>query len=156
MRASSINFGSLGGLDLRRYNTLIIPDGAESDDLKPHAGSDSPGSSRAARSSRSSRPRTPFQTEGGIGTTRLLPDVLGKLDEYRLAVIRDWEGLSSSPKGESVYARTPPEKVEYPWTMDDGDKASDEELKHRDQWRRIFARKGPSSPSGRYGTIGIG
>ncbi len=142
MRATSIDFGSLGGLDLRRYNTLIIPDGAGSDDLKPHveairAWVEQGGTLIAVESSAHA-----FAAEGGIGSTRLLPDVLGKLDEYRLAVIRDWEGLSSSPKGESVYARTPPEKVEYPWTVDEGDKASDEELKRRDQWRRIFAPQG--------------
>lgn len=142
MRASSVDFGSLSGMDLRRYNTLIIPDGAGSDDLKPHVESirawvEQGGTLIAVESSAHA-----FTTEGGIGSTRLLPDVLGKLDEYRLAVIRDWEGLSTSPKGESVYARTPPEKVEYPWTMDDGDKASDEELKRRDQWRRIFAPQG--------------
>jgi Zinc carboxypeptidase len=142
MRSTSIEFESLGGIDLRRYNTLIIPSGARADDLSPHMSAlrewvEQGGTLIAMESS-----AAVFAKEGGIGSTRLLPDVLGKLDEYRLAAIRAWEGLAAAPTSEMVYSRKPPETVEYPWVVEEGDKASDEELKRRDQWRQIFAPQG--------------
>jgi hypothetical protein len=142
IRAASIDFNALGGVDLRRYNTLIIPSGAHDDDLKPHLAALKDWVSQGGTLIAMESSAEAFAKEGGLGSTRLLPDVLGKLDDYRLAAVRDWEGLAATPAGDAVYSRKPPEKLDYPWLVEEGDKASDEELKRRDSWRQIFAPQG--------------
>jgi hypothetical protein len=140
LRASYLDVHSLQTTDLRRYNVLVIPDGADADALKPRLEAlklwltdggtlVATGSSAAA-----------FAREtNGLGATRQLPDVLGKMDEYRQAVVREWEARQTTPDPDKVWAFTPPAEVTYPWLIGESDdKAKDEELKRRDAWRAIF------------------
>lgn len=142
MRASYVDFEQLGGTDLRRYNVIVVPDGASEEELKGRVDSlrtwvESGGTLVAIGRSAAALAR-----EGGIGSTRRLSDVLTKLDDYRLQVIREWEGRSVEPKLDDVYASTPPKAIEYPWSIDDSKKPSDEEAKRRDAWRKVFAPQG--------------
>lgn len=142
LRFASLEFASLGGVDLRRYNTLIVPTGAHDDDLKPFLPALKDWVSQGGTLIAMESSAEVFAKEGGIGSSRLLPDVLGKLDDYRMAAIRQWEALSDAPTTEDVYSRQPPERLDYPWNLDEGDKPSDEELKRRDAWRQIFSPQG--------------
>ncbi len=142
LRASYLDFSAFSGADLRRYNVIVLPDGGDTEALRGkldpiRAWVQSGGTLIAIGGSAAAIAR-----EGGIGSARLLPDVLGKLDEYRMGVIREWEGLRAAPKPEGVWARGVPARLEYPWTIEDADKPSDEELKRRDSWRRIFTPQG--------------
>jgi hypothetical protein len=79
----------------------------------------------------------------GLGTVRLLPDVLGKTEEHVLAVVRDWEGQTASVDPDAVWGHAPPQEVAYPWPVIKGDdKVADEELKRRDAWQKIFMPQG--------------
>ncbi len=143
LRASYLDSSSFGGVDLRRYNVLVIPNGGGSliadklDALKAwvEAGGTviAIGSSAAAFA----------KEKGGLGATRLLSDVLAKPDEYRQAIVREWEGQRTTPVPESIWSFAPPEEVVYPWMIGEGgDKASDDELKRRDAWRGLFMPAG--------------
>jgi hypothetical protein len=143
LRASYLDSESLGGTDLRRYNVLVIPSGAadlikgKMDALKAWA---SAGGTIIAVGSSAA---TFAKEKEGLGGTRLLPDVLTKMDEYRQAVVREWEGRQTTPEPEKVWSFAPPAEVVYPWMIGDKeDKPSDDELKRRDAWRGIFMPAG--------------
>lgn len=142
LRASYLDFAAISGADLRRYNVIVLPDGPDDDALKGklealRAWVQGGGTLIAIGSSAAA-----LAKEGGIGSTRVVSDVLGKLDEYRMGVIREWEGLRGAPKADDVWGRGVPAKLEYPWTIDDADKPTDDELKRRDAWRKIFSPQG--------------
>ncbi|MBL8747003.1 MAG: peptidase [Phycisphaerae bacterium] len=142
MRAAFINTPQLGGVDLRRYNVLIVPDGGTdgwSESIPTirswvEAGGTLIGIGSAASAF--------CKEKDGIGSTRLLPDVLTKLDDYRAAIVRDWLGKNIEVKPEEVWSHAAPNKLEYPWTLGDSDKPSEEEAKRRDAWRSLFMPQG--------------
>jgi hypothetical protein len=144
LRASYLDAQSLSGTDLRRYNVLLLPDGAGADALKNGmerlkdwvaAG----GTLVAIGSSAAVFARE----KDGLGATRQLPDVLGKMDDYRQAVVREWEARQTVPDPALVWAVSPPAEVVYPWLIGEGDdKAKEDELKRRDSWRAIFMPAG--------------
>jgi hypothetical protein len=144
LRASYLDAQSLAGADLRRYNVLVLPGGASADTLKNgmdvlknwiSAGGTliAVGSSAAAFA----------KEKDGLGGTRLLPDVLGKMDDYREAVVREWEARQTTPDPAKVWAFSPPAEVTYPWQIGESDdKGKDDDLKRRDSWRAIFMPAG--------------
>jgi hypothetical protein len=143
LRASYLDAQSIGGADLRRYNVLILPDGNPSS-LKNGMGAlkdwmTAGGTLVAIGSSAEA-----FAKEkDGIGATRQLPDVLGKMDDFRQAVVREWEGRQTTPDPAKVWAFSPPSEVVYPWQIGESDdKGKDEDLKRRDAWRSIFMPAG--------------
>jgi len=161
LRASYVDFQyGVTGADLRRYNVIVIPDGPREQltDKMPALKSwvEAGGTLIAIGSSAAA-----IASEKGIGQTRVLDDVLTKPDAYIQAVIREWEGRTQSPDPAAVYAHTPPVQanaegddahpVQYPWDGAAGgsslsgggdDKPSDDEIKRRDAWRKIFMPQG--------------
>lgn len=144
LRASYLDTHSLQNTDLRRYNVLVLPDGANADTLKSgmeplKAWVTAGGTLLAIGSS-----AAVFAREtNGIGATRQLSDVLGKLDDYRQAVVREWEARQTTPEPAKVWAFSPPTEVIYPWLIGESeDKAKEDELKRRDSWRAIFMPAG--------------
>ncbi len=144
VRASYLDADQAGGADLRRYNVLVVPEGARAwigqntETLRSwvRAGGTlvAPGSSAGA-----------LATEKGIGQARLLSEVIAKPDPYIQSVIREWGGVSAAPDPAAVWAVTPPageHAVEYPWDGTGENRPSEEELKRRDEWRRIFSPQG--------------
>jgi hypothetical protein len=144
LRASYLDFHDLPNADLRRYNVLVLPGGANGDSLKnamePLKDWVTAGGTLVAIGSSAAA----FAKEkDGLGATRLLPDVLGKMDDYRQAVVREWEGRQTTPDPAKVWAFSPPTEVIYPWLIGEGDdKAKEDELKRRDSWRAIFMPEG--------------
>ena len=142
MRAAFINTQNLSGVDLRRYNVLVIPDGGAdgwTDKLPAIKSWVEQGGTLIAIGSAAA----PFCKEkDGIGSTRLLPDVLTKLDEFRAAIVRDWLGKNTALDPAQVWSFNPPEKLEYPWTLGDTEKLADDEAKRRDQYRDLFMPQG--------------
>ena len=143
LRAAYLNIQNLRNADLRRYNVIVIPDGATAaladrlDTLK--AWVNAGGTLVAIGSSTSA-----FAKEkDGLGSTRQLPDVLAKFDDYRQAIVREWEARQTTPDPEKIWAHTPPTEVIYPWLIGEtGDKANEDELKRRDAWRTLFMPAG--------------
>jgi len=142
VRATYMEARNLGGADLRRYNVLVIPEGGGSivkdhiADLKAWASAGGTiiamGGSAAAFA----------KDKEGLGDTRLLQDVLPKMDEYRQAIVREWEARQAMPEPDKIWSFSPPESVVYPWMIGEDDKASDDELKRRDAWRELFMPAG--------------
>lgn len=142
VRAAFLDTQQLGGMDLRRYNVLIVPDGGTDgwSDAVPAIKSwvESGGTLIAIGSAA----RAICKEKDGIGTTRLLPDVLTKMDDYRAAIVRDWLGKSVEVKPDEVWSHTAPTKLEFPWTLGESEKPSDDEAKRRDEWRSLFMPQG--------------
>jgi hypothetical protein len=144
LRASYLDAHNLSHTDLRRYNVLVLPDGANADSLKndmePLKDWVTAGGTLVAIGSSAAV----FAREtNGLGATRQLPDVLGKMDDYRQAVVREWEARQTTPDPAKVWAFSPPTEVIYPWLIGEGDdKAKEEDLKRRDSWRAIFMPAG--------------
>lgn len=142
VRASYIDVNVLGGGDLRRYNVIVLPDTwgefpkdkVESLRAWAQAGGTIVAIGGSARAL--------AKEKDGIGSTRLVSDILGKMDDYRQGIIREWEGLNAAPKSEEVWSHVPPKDVVYPWRLDDGEKPSEEEAKRRDAWRAMFMPQG--------------
>ncbi|MHC4329103.1 MAG: M14 family metallopeptidase [Planctomycetota bacterium] len=154
LRCSAVNIQGIGGIDLRKYNVLILP---HSGDLAPVLGKKgiekikrwvegggtliAVGSSAAFAAGK----------DQGLSSVRLKRDVLDKLVEYQEAVEREkkarhiefdpgqiWGTTASQekpakPKSEKVEAKKPDESRA---------KADVEKLKRTDEWRRIFSPTG--------------
>jgi hypothetical protein len=78
---------------------------------------------------------------------RQLPDVLTKLDDYDIAVQREWLGMTTTVNPESVWSFTPSPDVAYPWPGGKPDdkapeKPAEDELKKRDKWESRFMPQG--------------
>jgi hypothetical protein len=145
LRASYLDNQNLPNTDLRRYNVLVLPDGADADSLKngmkPLKDWITAGGTLVAIGSSAGV----FASEtNGLGATRQLPDVLGKkMDDFRQAVVREWEARQTTPDPAKVWAFSPPTEVIYPWLVGESDdKDKEEDLKRRDAWRAIFMPAG--------------
>ncbi len=145
LRASFLDGAHLGGVDLRRYNVVVLPEGDAGSLLKEHGAAlkdwvQAGGTLIAIGSSASA-----IAGENGIGTAKLLPDVLDKLDEYRQQIVREWESRTTEVDPNTIWTASPPASLVYPWLIGEsgsGDKASPEEMKRRDEWRSIFMPQG--------------
>jgi hypothetical protein len=140
LRASYLDTHNLQHTDLRRYNVVVLPDGANADALKngmePLKAWVTAGGTLLAIGSSAA---VFAKEKDGLGATRQLPDVLGKMDDYRQAVVREWEARQTTPDPAKVWAFSPPTEVIYPWLIGESDdKAKEDELKRRDSWRAIF------------------
>ncbi|MBK7403678.1 MAG: peptidase [Phycisphaerales bacterium] len=133
---------SLGSADLRRYNVIVAPGGAG--DALESAGDDlrrwieSGGTLIAIGSSAMS-----IAHEGGLSGARKLEDVLEGLDDYEIAVLREWAAEAESFDAEKVWSHgatgsTPA----FPWAGVDLDRGEKEELERRDVWERQFMPPG--------------
>jgi hypothetical protein len=144
LRASYLDAQNISSTDLRRYNVLVLPDGAGPNSLKsglePLKDWVSAGGTLVAIGSSAGA----FAREkNGLGATRQLPNVLGKMDDYRQAVVREWEASQTTPDPAKVWEFSPPAAVIYPWQIGESDdKEKEDELKRRDAWRAIFMPEG--------------
>lgn len=148
LRASYLDFNQIGGTDLRRYNVIVLPPGdpaALKDKMESlRAWVQAGGTLVAFESSAEAVAR---ETEG-IGSIRLLPDILAKPEPYLQAVIREWEGRTAGVDVASVWSFTAPSgerATPFPWkgaALAGDDSPSEDEIKRRDDWRRIFMPQG--------------
>ncbi|KAA0212874.1 MAG: peptidase [Leptolyngbya sp. PLA3] len=140
--ATHLPCASLSYADLRRYNVLIAPGGAgelladATDKLRTWI--ESGGTLIAIGSS-----GFEIAQEGGLSSARALEDVLGALDEYEIAVLREWAADAEVFDAETVWSHgVLSGKPAYPWDDIDLDRGSEEELTRRDDWQRQFMPPG--------------
>jgi hypothetical protein len=144
LRASYLDATQADQFDLRRYNVLILPEGATQTWLKDkkdtlQAGVEDGGTLVAIGSSAALL----ADEKTGIGSVRLLPDVLEKSNEQRQAITREWEGWTGDADATATWMQTPPQKIDYPWLVgESGEKPDTDELERRDAWRAIFMPQG--------------
>ncbi|MBE2215609.1 MAG: peptidase [Opitutaceae bacterium] len=148
LRASYIDFGQLGGTDLRRYNVIVLPAGDASalkDQMESLRAWVQAGGTLIAIES--SAEAVAVET-AGIGSIRLLPDILAKPEPYLQAVIREWEGRTAEVDAATVWSFTAPSgerATKFPWkgaAIAGDDSPSEDEIKRRDAWRKIFMPQG--------------
>ncbi len=138
--ASVLNFA-----DLRRYNVIVVPArfwGSLDDGSRSALGTwiEAGGTLIAIANSAAAL----AVEEGGLSSARRLRDVLGDLDSYEQAVLREaMAETSSAPDGSRVWSHTLEEGGDAPWTrLGDLSRASSEVLERNDAWEREFMPQG--------------
>ena len=130
--------------DLSRYNVLILPSGWVGDYVEERlpaltAWVQNGGTLIAVGSGASSL----TQSDSDLSKVRRLEDVLDQLDEYELAIWREWLADEQLlPKTSSIWSHRVQVSSDFPWTTYGGSRAPIEELKRRDAWQRLFMPSG--------------
>ncbi len=133
-----------GQVDLSRYNVLVIP----------QASADVASSNQLAQLRDWVRAGGTLIAVGNAATAltaekadfskaRLLPDVLGQLAEYEVAVLREWLGTTGRlPSSEDLWGHRLKTRLDYPWPGSEGAFPDEKELKRREAWQRLFMPQG--------------
>lgn len=131
-----------GGGDLARYNVLIVPSGLDGmDDRRPALREWVEAGGTLIVSSGSTGALTAESAH--FSRVRSLPDVLDRLPEFELTVLREWQGRTGGlPSLEQVWAHQPPDRLTYPWEQAGGAYPEEKELKKRDAWQQLFMPSG--------------
>ena len=148
IRHTQLETGRLGRADLRRYNVLVVPDGAvgelgdgEWQALKSwvQAGGTLIATARSAARI--------ADEELGMSSVRRLRDVLGDLDAYQSAVLREEMARASAlPAEGDVWSHLAVPAESNPWQgVGDLERADSETLESRDAWDRMFMPQGGDS-----------
>jgi hypothetical protein len=137
------HLGRLEG-DLSRYNVLIMPDGRSSG-LSSNALTQlrewvkAGGTVIAVANSAANF----IAEKADFSKVRALPEVLGKLAEYELAIFREWLGRAGKlPATEAIWSFKANPAQTYPWQTVDGPHPEEKELKRRDAWQTLFMPEG--------------
>lgn len=147
LRHSHIHESSLTTADLRRYNVLVLPDrwgnGLQEPALKAIKAWVENGGTLIASGGAAAALAT---EEAGVSQARLLPNVLDKIQPYRIAIHREWLARQQvMPDMDSIWSHTAAEAVAPPWLPDGKEepRALDkEELERRDNWLKLFMPQG--------------
>jgi hypothetical protein len=140
IRHSQIDAAYLSRADLRRYNTIVIPNG-----YRPMSGAElgalrdwvKQGGTLVAHDNTAAN----LAREGGIGGVRSVGDSLSEAQEYDIALQREILATDDALDMTTVAAHRVNADVGYPW--DQGSKAlSADELKRRDAWQSRFMPSG--------------
>ncbi len=127
--------------DLRRYNVLVAPNGAEdalgraTEDVRRWV--ESGGTLVAIGSSARALAR-----EGGLSGARELAGVLKELDAYEIGVLREWAAEADGIDPASLWGHLAGGGAKFPWEGVDMERGEDEELERRDEWLRQFLPPG--------------
>ncbi len=153
MRVSPINLQSFGGVDLRKYNVLILPDVSGAERLGAVLGDAEVKSLKAWIEAGGTliaigdAARFGVGKERGLSAVRLRRDVLDQLDVYAEAVRREREAKTISIDAHDVWGSatrpaTQPTTAPAATTAPaDGEKDL-EQRKRLDEWQRIFGPQG--------------
>ncbi|HEX4953531.1 MAG TPA: M14 family metallopeptidase [Thermoanaerobaculia bacterium] len=140
---SHLDEATLGQIDLRRYNVLVLPDRARAElpaglaerlEQWVAAG----GTLIAFRQAAAALAR-----EGGPSKVRTLPDVLGEIGSYRLGLLQEWLSEGGRPSPEEVWSRTPAVGWADPWEeipLPGAEEKAD--WQRRDEWQARFMPQG--------------
>jgi len=142
IRHSNIDAGRRG--DLSRYNVLVVPSGG-ADELTTN------GLRRIEEWVKAGGPLIVIGSStgpvvaktGGFSKVRRLPDVLDRLPEYEVAVLREWQGLRGLlPDAADTWSHEAKTGLKYPWSAVKGAYPDEKELKRRDAWQALFMPQG--------------
>lgn len=134
----------VGRLDLSRYNVVVVPDARASGistnmiaSLKDWVRNG--GTLIAIGGSTSAF----TQEKADLSKVRPLPEVLSRLAEYELVILREWMAQNGElPAEESVWSHLATTNLRYPWQMVDGPHPDEKELRKRDAWQSLFMPQG--------------
>jgi hypothetical protein len=145
IRHSQIEADGLDSADLRRYNVIVLPDrwvpkiGEEA--LSALATWVEAGGTLIAIGNSAGALTT---SESKLSQARELGSVLGTLDDYELAVLREWAAASPGPPAAAaVWSHAASADIDYPWSpLVEDSRPSLEERERRDAWQRMFMPQG--------------
>jgi hypothetical protein len=136
MPAESVRYA-----DLRRYNVLVAPNGAEdalakaADDIRRWV--ESGGTLVAIGSSAKA-----LAKKDGLSAARELAEVIKELDAYEIGVLREWAAEGDGIDPQMLWGHLASGKAPFPWDGVDMERGEDEELERRDEWQRQFMPPG--------------
>ncbi|EHQ58301.1 Zinc carboxypeptidase [gamma proteobacterium HIMB55] len=140
IRHSQIDTAYLSRADLRRYNTIVMPNGyrpmssAETSALRDWI---KQGGTLIAHDNSAAQ----LARDSGIGQVRSIGDALDNAQDYDIALQRERLSTSDALDTTAVSAHRLSSAVDYPW--DQGAKAlSGDELKRREAWQKRFMPSG--------------
>ena len=140
IRHSQIDTAYLSRADLRRYNTIVMPNGyrpmssAETSALKDWV---KQGGTLIAHDNSAAQ----IARDKGIGQVRSIGDALDSAQDYDIALQRERLSTSDQLDMAAVSAHNVSTVVDYPWEQ--GAKAlSADELKRREAWQKRFMPSG--------------
>ncbi|MCP3963707.1 MAG: peptidase [bacterium] len=145
IRHSHLESGRLQRADLRRYNLLVLPDSrgrmlTEGEWTTLRTWVEAGGTLIAI-----ARSAARVATEAsGLSDVRALRDVLGQLDDYETAVLREEMARVSALPGEGeTWSHVATAEGSNPWQgLAELERPSKEELDRRDAWDRMFMPAG--------------
>jgi hypothetical protein len=142
IRHTHLDKGRLQAMDLRPYNVLVLPSGS----LPPNSTGalkkwvEEGGTLIAVRNAA----KAVTSEKAGLSKVRQLPDVLDKLDDYEMTVIREWlTDQGDMPEQEETWSHVLKTNLSFPWEF--GEKSSrpkKEVLEKRDKWQKMFMPQG--------------
>jgi hypothetical protein len=150
IRHSQVDAAYLSRADLRRYNTIVIPNG-----YRPLSGSElgslrdwvKQGGTLIAHDNSAAN----LATEKGIGGVRAIKETFSDAQSYDIALQREHLALSDELDVDAVSAHSVDTDITYPW--DQGSKVLNaDELKRRDTWQSRFMPSG-AMVAGRVDTL---
>lgn len=150
IRHSQVDAAYLSRADLRRYNTIVIPNG-----YRPLSGSElgslrdwvKQGGTLIAHDNSAAN----LATEKGIGGVRAIKETFSNAQSYDIALQREHLALSDELDVDAVSAHSVDTDITYPW--DQGSKVLNaDELKRRDTWQSRFMPSG-AMVAGRVDTL---
>jgi len=138
---SHLDEADLGDVDLRRYNVVVLPDrhpgGLPPSALEALAPWVEAGGTLIAVGGAAGE----LARAEGLGRVRQPPEAFDHLDDFRLALLREWAIGDDEPDPERVWARrVPASPAAWPSFGDAG--PDPEELRRRDRWQRLFMPHG--------------
>jgi hypothetical protein len=129
--------------ELARYNVLILPNAwSGTNRLSLDALKDWVRQGGTLIAIGSSAGRFTAET-AAFSKVRPLPEVLGRLADYELAILREWLARDPRPvPAELLWACQPTNRIHYPWQAAGGAHPEEKELRRRDAWQTLFMPQG--------------
>jgi hypothetical protein len=140
IRHSQINSSFITYADLRRYNTIIMPDGNRAlseNEIEVLNDWIKQGGTLIAHDNSSSI----IASKNGLGSVTKIQDSLDKSVDFDIDLQREWLADKDNIDFDQVNSNTLNYKTDYPWDMDKRT-ITDEELIRRDNWQSKFMPSG--------------
>ena len=140
IRHSQINSSFITYADLRRYNTIIMPDGnrvLSENEIEVLNDWIKQGGTLIAHDNSSSI----IASKNGLGSVTKIQDSLDKSIDFDIDLQREWLADKDNIDFDQVNSNTLNYKTNYPWDMDKRT-ITDEELIRRDNWQSKFMPSG--------------
>lgn len=145
LRASYIDAQSANRADLRRYNTIVLPDlyGDAPADLIERLDDWTESGGTLIAIGDAAAALTAGEEDGErFSAVRPFEDVLTDLSDYKLAALREWHARHTDVVPEWVWSHRIGVNLNWPLRDHEESDATDEQKKQRDDWRKLFMPQG--------------